>query len=111
MSDRSKRNKKKVSRTPSIMLSFGDIADLLDGDMIEVPDKNDELVTMRIRRYDSDLKGVDEVRAALEDNFDDDDLDEDNDDDIEDPDDYVDDDEEEGEEDGEEDGEEEEVAV
>ena len=109
MSDRSKRNKKKVS-TPSIMLSFGDIADLLDGDMIEVPDKNDELVTMKIRRYDSDSKGVDEVRTALEDNFDDD-LDEDDDgDDIEDPDDYVDEDEEEGEEDGEEEEEEEGLA-
>jgi len=89
----------------SLTLSFGDIAELLEGETIEVTGNDDEAVSVKIRRYRTDPVGVDEVRDALEDNFDDDDLD-DEDDDIEDPDDYIDEDEDEGEDDdeGEEDG-------
>ncbi len=69
-------------------ISFSDIADLLSGEEITVNG-----VKMKIRHYQRDPEGVDEVRDALEENFDDID-DDDDDDDVEDPDDYDDDDEE-----------------
>lgn len=68
-------------------ISFSDIADLLSGEEITVNG-----VKMKIRHYQRDPDGVDEVRDALEENFDD--IDDDDDDDVEDPDDYDDDDEE-----------------
>ena len=94
-----KRRGKLGARDVPLTVSFSDIAALLDGDSlrIEIPGKSD-VVVLKVRRYRSDPKGVDEVRDSLEDNFDDDDLDDDDDDeDVEDPEDYIDEDEDEDE--------------
>lgn len=92
-----------------VKVSFGDIADLLSGEIVRITGNGGVVMSVRIGKYQSDPEGVEEVRDALDASFDEDGEVEDDDEDVEDPDDYVvDDDEDEDEEEGEEEGEDEE---